>query len=95
MSEYRQSYRADKGFSPPKFPEKIEIGIALDNLVCAECGLELGAREWTIVSTPKHKGAVVFACKDHIAQAMNFLAKMFDGVPSVPANLKLPDGSEN
>lgn len=53
----------------------VPIPIAQDNLVCACCGVDLNAVAWAIVSAPKRKGIVVFACIEHAQEAMALIDK--------------------
>lgn len=92
MNVPRRKYR--EGFGPAQLHETIEVPIADDNLVCGHCGAVLGLVEWTVVSSPKRKGIVVFACKEHISQAMNLLGTLLTIKP-VPDELKLPDEKNN
>jgi hypothetical protein len=72
-----------------------KVDIADDNLVCFICGCPLGKADWTIVSSPEHKGIVIFSCQQDIPKALNKLGA-FLGLAEVPVfKLKLPDRNEN
>ena len=85
---------SEKGFGPATMRQTHDVPLALDNLVCVKCGVSLGEVEWMAISTPKRKGIVAFACREHCSYAMNLLSQLF-GVDEVPENLKLPDEKNN
>lgn len=90
----RHSYGNSK-FGPVKLKESIQVPIVVDNLVCGVCGEPLGSVEWVIASHQHRKGCVIFACKEHAAEAMNMLSNLINGLPRVPTDLQLPEPEDN
>lgn len=93
MNSIRRSYKG--GFKPATLTEQVEVPLAIDNIVCAHCGLPLGETEYMVVSSPRRKGIVLFACRPHISNAMNLLGQLIEGLSKVPEDLKLPDEKNN
>lgn len=80
---------------PAKMINTVEVSLAIDNLVCVVCQEKLGMdREWSVVSSPKKKGMVLFAHLDHVKDALNMLAA-FLKLNQVPDSFKLPDPNSN
>lgn len=48
-----------------------------------------------VISSPRRKGIVLFACRPHIPNAMNLLGQLIEGLSKVPEDLKLPDEKNN
>lgn len=94
MNPMRQQYSVKKGFGPATMRRTQEVPIATDNLVCGVCARPLGEVEWTVVSSPKRKGIVIFACKEHISGAMNLLGTLLT-IKAVPDDLTIPDEKQN
>lgn len=51
----------------------IPVPIASDNIVCAYCKAELGENKYLIISKPRHKGVLAFACSKHVEQVKAIL----------------------
>lgn len=80
--------------SPATIRETFDIPIVEDNLVCVHCKAHLGLVEWTIVSMPKHKGLIAFACKECVGPAMKIVAAAF-GLNQEERDIKLPEPGDN
>lgn len=81
-------------FQPATLTPQIEVPLAVDNFVCAHCGVPLLDQEWAVVATPKHKGICLFSCRPHLGFVMNMLSR-FVGLKTVPNDIQLPDDSNN
>lgn len=95
MSDPIQRKSHKTGFGPAALRETEDIPIAKDNCVCGVCGASMGSVNWIAVSSPKKKGILVFACREHVGAAMNLLGKLIANVQKVPEDLKLPDEEHN
>lgn len=92
----RNKYSADHGFKQATLEKSENIPICVDNIVCFECGKALLDVEHALVSSPKRKGIIIFSCRAHVSNAMNFLAKAFPGdIQPVPENLIFPKIKDN
>ena len=84
----------EKGVGPATIRPTTPIPIADDNLVCIHCGKEIGANPSAIISSPKRKGIIAFACYEHIAEGLAYISKALDMAPP-PTVIKVPDPMDN
>lgn len=94
MKPSRRLHIKEGKFSPATIRETFDIPIVEDNLICVHCKTPIGLVDWTIVSMPKHKGLVAFACKEHVGPAMQIVAAAF-GLIQKERDVKLPEPGDN
>lgn len=92
MKRFRSTIKS--GIGPATFVEAFDVPISLDNLVCIHCGAEVGAVPYVVVSSPKRKGILAFACPEHVSEAMAYISRALEMGPP-PTDVKLPDERDN